>query len=210
MFEDRSLLNVRKCHCRFMLQGSETFLQETAAPDELFLSNECIDTRISNIVEPVNVTFLAPTRDEKPPEAKGPNEYFYRFFYTHELAKFTDAREKDPDPQTVDDCPGCTLRTADEQFNIAVPVGPCTRRVIDKKQRDTWQSVCKWNTVLSVGDFAYFCPFDPEDPETRRKWHTQQYEIGRITAIVRSPEKEKVHTVTILAVLYSSMSNEAN
>lgn len=64
--------------------------------------------------------------------------------------------------------------------------------MVDGKQRMMWKSVQKWKSLLSVGDFAYFTPFDPDDPETRRVWHTKLYEIGRIEAIMRSPEKEEV------------------
>lgn len=117
LYEDLQLLGVRKCHCRFFVTGAETLLQETAAPEELFLTNQCVDTRLVNVIECVNVTFLPPTRDEKPPTTTGPDDYYYRYFYTHEDARFVDARKYEPLGEGVDHCPACDLRKEEQLFN---------------------------------------------------------------------------------------------
>lgn len=203
-------MKARKVHCRFLLHGSETLLQETSAPDELFLTNECADVRLSSVIDKVNVTYLEASRDEKPPQRKGPNDYFYRFFYTHDQARFSEAKDKSPEQQAVDDCPSCRLGKGDADFHRAVPLGNPERRVVEeggrkeRKERDTWSMVQKWNQVVHVGDCAYFCPFDfnPADPDSRRKLHSELYEIGRIVQIQRSPNKPNVRSALLCGCMY--------
>lgn len=176
LYSDRSLLGVHKCHAWFLLQGSETLLQETASAvhsshkfavvstkhaihpslsafllllqcvsepcthlwlclqEELFLSDECIDTRLSNVIEPVTVTLLPQSVKEQPPTNLKTDEYFYRFHYVHSTACFTSV-ENDDLPGDPQECPGCDLREKRIKFYRAEPDGPMTTRKIDNKAR---------------------------------------------------------------------------
>lgn len=58
----------------------------------------------------------------------------------------------------------------------------------------------KWNTQFAIGDYAYFCPFDPAKDDNKRDFHTKKYDIGRIDAIFRSPENPKVCAAYILLI----------
>lgn len=60
----------------------------------------------------------------------------------------------------------------------------------------------KWNTQFAVGDFAYFCPFDPNKEEHKRDYHTKLYDIGRIDCIYRSTERPDVRYLSGFAHPY--------
>ncbi|OLL21656.1 DNA (cytosine-5)-methyltransferase 1 [Neolecta irregularis DAH-3] len=158
--------NHKQFHVRWFIHGSDTVLQETAGPRELFLIDECDDNELDSIMGKIEVRLLDSVEPE--PVISKKNVFFYRFFYDKNKMMFEDVRKHegschfqfcDEDAQ----CESCEAHHQQESFNDVVFL-------------DTYKKCFKYKgSEYYPNDFVYTVPKNPDTP----------YEVGQIIDIVK-------------------------
>lgn len=93
-------------HARWFIHGSDTLLQETASPRELFLLNECDDIDLYSVMSKCTVTRLGHGAQE-PTDIVEPNTFFYRYLYNQQHASFEDAALYESPDMHFEHCADC-------------------------------------------------------------------------------------------------------
>ena len=150
-------------HVDWFTRASETILQETGDPAELFLVDECEDLRASCVEGKVQVHYLPPhehwsfmggvAEDRKLPKCDGSTSYYYQKWYDPEHARFLDP----PHNQVSDEpdyCASC-LRLSDRKNKET----PSARKEVFRENDVFYFSIASLNGVdFTIGDCVYLPP----------------------------------------------------
>lgn len=155
-------------HVQFFCYSTQTALGETGHRQELFLTDECEDVELTEIVHKVNVSFwsipddwseLGGTDESTNPPAISASEFSFwcRFKYEPRFARFEEIAENEEfsDPPEPGSCKVCALLEEKRTFKLPVAIGA----VLDRSRNQVFKSHFKINgESFAVGDAALIDP----------------------------------------------------